>query len=254
MLKLSSRGFSIIQMVVALGIASILVMVVASSMAAQHREARALNERLGALELQNTLTNVMANGDMCMFLLSPPTGTKPTFNSTLLPAQQPKINFKSIPQVAVANAPNLIKEGEAVTWSTVPLKPKSINLVILNGSGTKFFAQWQVQFDYANGALVRSLPVVSTNVTLTADISAPGNATVTSCQGKGSATAGLTLDYNKCVKRGMSGTGGSYWKSQGLTNLTFTDMEFACPAGTVVAGSDGGTKFSFVVCCPLMAQ
>lgn len=254
-------GFSLLQMLIAIGLASILVMIMASMMANQHRETRALQERLGGLELQNALVNVMASGDICMFVTNPPSGAKLKFNSTLLPAKRPQISVSEIPQMPVAGAPPLVKVGQALTSAGVPLKAKSIDLVILSGSGTKFFGQWQIQFAFEKGALVRSLPPVVASVALTADVSSPTAATITSCQGSdgdggrggsGSENGALNfkIDYGKCQKVPSSGSNWNLWKRQGLTNLTFSDMEIACPEGTVFAGADAGTKFSWAVCCP----
>ncbi|HWU43644.1 MAG TPA: type II secretion system protein, partial [Bdellovibrio sp.] len=75
-----SSGFSLVELLVSIGIMGVMLAAFSAMQANQFREVRALNEQLSAMTAQNSAMAILSDGQVCQFMLA-----SQTFNSTLPP-------------------------------------------------------------------------------------------------------------------------------------------------------------------------
>ncbi|MGZ3721884.1 MAG: type IV pilus modification PilV family protein, partial [Bdellovibrionales bacterium] len=191
----NQRGQSLVQVLIAAGIMGIILMAMASMQTNQARENSALSQKMAALDMQKTLTNVLLDGAVCTYILNNPAAL--TFNSTTITPATPQILTPSLPIYAsysvgppVNIGPALVTVGTPASAITDSLVITSIQLEITGapaplpppGPGVKFSGNWRIKFD--NNKLVRPIHDVIVTTTITADTTTPGTATVSSCMGQ----------------------------------------------------------------------
>ncbi|MES2964969.1 MAG: hypothetical protein V4760_13850, partial [Bdellovibrionota bacterium] len=158
-LKLNSRGFSLIQVLVATGIIGILALMMASVFTQQQKEMTAIGEKLATVELNRELMATLNSAALCTYQLTTPTLT---FDSTAINASPPPIlSLSEILSRPIATAPVVAKVGQRVSPNVSSVVVSAItvrNFVAL--SSDEFAAEVAVEFDTAK--LVRPLkPVIS---------------------------------------------------------------------------------------------
>ncbi len=230
------HGQTIIQVLVAVAIMTVIMAVFAGMMTSQWRETRALTEKLAAMDLEKLLISSMADGAVCAYVLNNPTTL--TFNSATLPQiiTLPNPNAKGAPATLYTNIlPGLVpgaiavQDGGLASPISQNLKVKSIQLQINAGSNGHYVGQWIVIFDPAS--MVRSLAPVTVSTVLEAnDTTNPLAATITSCAG-GSGTGNINANA-------FSSSSSTY--EQLTTDNVWTDLGLSA---TVTNTSGGPAKY-----------
>jgi Tfp pilus assembly protein PilX len=184
------KGQSLVQVMISIGVMSILAVTMTSLHQLQTRENASLTEKLAALDLQKTATAALADGSVCAYMLNNPVQT---FNSTLVASGTPQTINISTPLYASVTAgvpgPVVTAVGQTASAITRSLVVSSIQLTISSGSGTSYLGSFVINFDAAR--LTRAINPVSVSTKLTADIASPTAALVTACQGSGGGSFGF---------------------------------------------------------------
>lgn len=227
-----NKGFSLVEVLVSVGIGAVVMLAFSSMMANQNKETKALRETLASLDLQKTLISVLANGSVCSHLLNNPTVL--TFNSTQLPQTlTPSLPIYSSLPITSSSVP-LAKVGELASPLSESMVIKDISLKILNGSGNTYNAKWVVSFDSSKS--VRSHRSIEVSTVLTVDNTNPAAMTVVDCMSEQVANRYLQSCPANQVMSGYTSDG--YIKCQSSA-LAYAVQK--CPSGQVLNGfnSDG---------------
>jgi type II secretory pathway pseudopilin PulG len=210
-------GQSLVMTLVSVAIMGILVMTMLTVLQNQNREARALNEKLAAADLEKTLIAALNDGSVCKYLLTAPGSgsTSVTFNPRGLNGQNPipvivpipnppaggAALYASINQTIPPTAGAIVAQvGKAPSAYSNTLVVKSIELSINACSGTTgtigCAANWMVDFDPTK--LIRPIKSGAISTTLTANVSG-ATATISGCQSSGRGGQLASVSVATCV-------------------------------------------------------
>lgn len=169
-MKLNSRGFSMVEAMVAFGIVSIIGLAMATSMANMSRQTRALNEKLSQMEALRFLTTALAQPQICRAMLTSPSAF--TFNSGALPASAP-LPSGAIPLGAGSSA---MQVGTAASATSASLVVSAIVIrnIMNAGAADLWTGDLEVEFDQAR--LVMALKPLSAKITFITDPASPAGA------------------------------------------------------------------------------
>lgn len=184
----SSRGQSLVEMLVGIGILSVVLLALSTMMSSTYFETRALSEKLAALDLERMLIYSLADGAVCRYVLNNPNPV--TFDSTALPQTitlpDPAVGVRPALYSSLAPGPAPGPVLAQVDQPTSDLAPtvvvSSIQLQISQGSSGSYRANWLVTFD--NTRTARPLKPVSVATVLAVDdVTNPNQATISKCSG-----------------------------------------------------------------------
>lgn len=91
-MKLNTKGLSIVEVLIAVGIMAIVGAAMISLISSQAKETRSLQEKLGLLDFEKLLISNFADGSICSYMLSDPSydATNPkTFDETQIGSATP---------------------------------------------------------------------------------------------------------------------------------------------------------------------
>lgn len=184
----NQSGSGLIQTIIGAGIMGVLMLGFMAMTTHQSRETRSLREVLASMDLQKTLTAVLADGTVCHHVLN---GSTPrTFDSTVVSATRPQtIKVNQIPISASAGAPALVEAGLKASSYSDSLRVSSIRLDIRGGSGSTYIGDWVVEFD--SSKTTRQVRPVSVSTTLLVDKTNPKAARITGCQSGAGEKSGI---------------------------------------------------------------
>lgn len=181
----NQRGVSIIEVLVAIGVMTIVMASVTSFQVSQQRETRALSEKLAALDGEKLLISALMDGSTCLHILNNPAPM--TFNSTTLSPMTPQYITPSLPLYAKVQSgtpgPVVAEVGKLLSASSPSLVVTSVRLRVNSGSGNTYLGAWEVAFD--NSKTIRALKPISISTILTVDNSVPTASKITSCMSNG---------------------------------------------------------------------
>lgn len=193
---MNQRGFSLVMVMISVGIMGVVMMGFTSMMLTQNKETKAVAEALAVQDLTKSLILAMSKGDVCKFIL-----TGKTFNATLVANGTPQeIDMGTQPLYVSMNNPTtpgpvLVKKGDQASSYVSSMEVQSIKFKILSGavSGatSSFVGQWEVHFDSAK--TIRSLKPAVVKSAIVADTSNASAAKIVQCQGSGAGTG--TANY-----------------------------------------------------------
>lgn len=158
-----------------------------------NHESKAMSEKLGAMDLEKVLISSL-DGSACLYALTLPTpitfaanapmssGAPQTRQLPSSPANPARL-YSSYDSATATPGPILTQVGQLASPYSNSLVVRSIALELTEISGATVKGRWRVDFDGTR--LVRPVKPAYVSVTLTANISNPGAATFTSCQGSG---------------------------------------------------------------------
>lgn len=243
-LKDGQAGFSLIEILVALGLLSIVTMVITTMISNMARETKYLRESIASADVQKTLTTALSSGAVCNYALNTPTPL--TFDSTQvtagnkqvmsLPPSRPIYAYIDETGPTPVPGPVLLEIGKSGSAYADSLQVSAIELVVQSGSGANFIGYWQVKFD--DTKLVRSIRPVTMSAFLTVDTTTPNLATITNCVGSGGGAESVV------------GFGGmfSWHRSYGTcSSANPKTSDCSCPSGygqvlLISNGHDDGSK------------
>jgi len=184
----NQKGQSLVQVMVAATIMAIVMLSMMSLQANQAKENRAIVEKLGALDFQQELIRIFADGSLCTSLLTLPSPQR--FNSSgSAPgsANPPSITLPhtQIPINASPGAPPFATAGRlaspiARTLFVANGRPFRLTDIVGSSSGGigHYSANFSVDFDHSQ--LIRALQPASVKISLQT-VSAGVNETITAC-------------------------------------------------------------------------
>ncbi|PWU14723.1 MAG: hypothetical protein C5B49_12715, partial [Bdellovibrio sp.] len=191
-----ASGQTFIQVLVSLGLLSILTLSILTGQAFESAETIALAEKLAALDLKRTLTAALADGKVCSFVLNDLSlnpGGRRTFNINLVTATNPQVIPLATTTPLYASIDNGTP-GPIVTQATLPasvlsstLTVSSIQLSIGTCATSTCLGSWVVAFGNSSSAL--NVKPISISTRLTVDPTNPAKTTIVSCQGGGTSAS-----------------------------------------------------------------
>ncbi|MFL5784918.1 MAG: type II secretion system protein [Bacteriovoracaceae bacterium] len=187
----NQRGFSLIQMMMAIGISGILAVAIASMTSNMNKDAKALGEKLASIDLTNLLLTSWADPSLCTTQLS---GT--TFDSTQLGTpSSPELN---LPSIAGPGGVPIATVGGQVSPVAPGFKIETIKVKSFSGSGDDYLASMQVNFE-ASAHTRAHKPIVLRLKIRTDPASAANAKLITACGGANSNLGGSASTYYECT-------------------------------------------------------
>lgn len=185
----NTSGFSLVEIMIALCVMMIGFLAFTSAMMRQQQETKALSEKMTALDLQNFLGKVLADGTVCKYELVD-LGPK-TFNSNAIGTTTPPVvSIAQIHASANASAPIVVQTNGVLSAHSSTLRVSTISISNISGTpgGDEYTAQFQIDFDPASS--VRPLKPVVFQTMLITDPASPANAKrIVGCVRDGDETA-----------------------------------------------------------------
>jgi prepilin-type N-terminal cleavage/methylation domain-containing protein len=236
----NGNGFTLVEILVALGLLGGLAVAFSSMISNQVKETKSATETLAILDFQKSLTGALADGNVCTYILNNP--TQATFDSTNLPQTViPSLPIYSGVTLGspVVPGPVLAEAGKSVSSLMGALKIKSIRLDIVSGAGNYYMGHWLVEFDASN--LTREKKPVTVSSILLVDPTVPTSARIKGCVGSNM----LTHSTQSCdpgeVVTGFDEDGA----------IICSQNHVSCPAGQAMNGvGDDGNPICVAIVKP----
>lgn len=148
--KIKNRGFSLVEIVVAAGIVSILGLILATMVVNQNREVAAIGEKMAAKDVELRVKNVVFNGSYCGCLFRGKTFNLATLTWNNFPSQIPDSYNQPTPlppAPCVASTSLVVPAvGEVITSSHLKIANLSMTNVANPGPGY-YTGDLEVSFD-----------------------------------------------------------------------------------------------------------
>lgn len=184
----SQFGFSLIEVMVSVGILGIVSVIFATALKYQLDEIQSVGEKLAANDLHSVLLRALPQNRICSYALNNPTPL--TFNAN---QSLPQVLTPTLPIYLSVSADSPPILGPVAAEVGAPASPNSsslliqaIQLEILSGSGSTYLGQWRVSFD--RNRSVRPVKSLVIPTVLTVDATNPSALSVTSCGDSASTT------------------------------------------------------------------
>lgn len=219
-----ARGFSIIEVLVALGIMSIVSMALISLLTNQNKEVKALGERMISKDVETQLKNVLLNSSYCDCLLrgyTLNTVTTPTaWNS--FPLSIPS-GYNQPPPAAPTPCTALSSfiippVGGKIGNSSVKTAGITMDNILYQGSGY-YTGSLNISFD--PGSMVRAMKSLRIPMSFSIDTTSgtPAARNFSSCGSAPSASGFVFLDPPVILSNTATGIANSGWITQNLGSL-----------------------------------
>lgn len=227
---------SLVQVLVGIGITSVLVAVISQAQMNQMKEMKALSEKLAVLDFEKMLISSLADGSTCQHVTNNPSPL--TFDSTTISAATPAILTPTEPLYAGVKlgipGPIVAQVGLGISPAPNSIEVSSINLVITEGSGGQFKGYWEVSLNPVG--MVRSLKALRIQTVLIGDISVPTATRITSCMGSATTMPVIT--------RRPAAVTAWRWPSASVSCLP--DEYLLSGGGSCISLGPPGTGFMFI--------
>lgn len=180
-------GMSLVELMVSVGILSIVTYGVMTMLTAQGQEVRALQESLAKLDLEPTIIKSFSNGGICSYMLSDPsqasTATPPNRSQDTIDATSAStlagtvISVQKIPSAASVSAGSFAQVGQLASANsgTVKIAYMKFKNFRLNGVD-QYLADFEVGFKPPPATVRQMSPIVIKDIGITSDASDPINA------------------------------------------------------------------------------
>ncbi len=273
--RFDSRGMSLIEMLIALGISGVILMTMMDMLRSQTRETRALSEKLAALDFQRTVVGAISVAASCGKNLSSGNlapGHSLIFNPGAITSSDknnPTVIAK-LQKVYGMDGVTALADSTAADRSVSPLSP---NVKLQAGSGMQLAAHkdptsgqlvYQLLLAFDGGALVRPIRNLAMTVNATTASAGGSNLQVTGCIGASAPVVPPIKSGMLCGNRfvfcgGWRGVAydqafGTYntwsWKS---SNIPCQGVTLTADCQSVIDGSgypNGGTFINNIYGCP----
>ncbi|MBF0359975.1 MAG: type II secretion system protein [Oligoflexia bacterium] len=212
--KYWSNGMTLVEVMMALAIASIGLVAFMSMNKNQQKATQELIEKMAVLDFQSQLRTALMDGTVCSYEV---TVSPLTFDASKIgTATPPTLDLQRIHLRPNSNSPIVAEFGSAISTNARNINVKSIKINNIAGvkSGTIFSAKLQIDFNSSSGNLLK--PVVFSIILATT----PPNAdikSITGCSGNESSTNRILYYF-----------GGMYTET--LFNNPVTSSK-SCPVG-----------------------
>lgn len=211
-------GFSLVEVMIVVGLLGVVALGVASMMSQMSRAQRRLQEQMARVEAANLVSQVVSSSQLCTTMLTKPSAFG--FNSAALPATG------GLPSGTIPlGAGTALKVGEPASPLSPNLVVQSLDLVGITNAGAPDVWTGEIQVVFDNSKLVMSLAPIRQRIILATDPSSPvGAKKVVSCSGGSGPALGdcrLVLDtWNNDDCSGNHAVNYSDWVKAGKLNWT----------------------------------
>lgn len=184
--KFNSRGLSILEVLISMGILGILMTAMISFFQTQNREVKALQESLARLDLEASMIKTFSSSGICSFVLSDssqsPSGTNPNRSvdtidvSSTSSLSSINITIDRVPIAAASSSPDLVKVGGLASANSNSLKIASMKFENFRSVGVdQYMADFVIDFDQT--LLVRKMKALTIkNININTKATDPSNA------------------------------------------------------------------------------
>lgn len=185
----NQNGFSLVQVLVGVGLLSFLAMIFASTSLSQQRQIKHLERKQDVIELRNYATLILQQSDICSCQVNPnltaDNSNDPQlhFDSTATSGTQ-KISFSKLRTGCAVDSPVLVEDNSALNSGLRINSIELANLRAINNSPTNWLGEWVISFQAADGEIpLKSIRLVQRLELETAPPSTPANRLIKSCVG-----------------------------------------------------------------------
>jgi hypothetical protein len=178
----NQRGQSLVGVIISAGLIGIIAMAMMSLIGYQHREIRALSEKMEVLDFQKAMALTLSDEATCAIFLNE--NLSNVFDSTKIGTPNlPIVNFTKIPAKGGLGEP-LALINRPLSLGSPNLVVSAIRATVTAGSGNAFIAKLEVNFDVSK--LARNIKSPLINLGFVSDPASPPTAKViTSCSSGG---------------------------------------------------------------------
>lgn len=174
----NNKGFSLIEVMISIGIMMVGVLATFQMITTQQNETRALTEKLAALDLQK-LALATINDAICTFVLTDASqsgvrsgNTINTTNPSTLSSSI--IYLQNLPTSASSTAPKFVVKGSPASPLSSSVVVNNIQLRDFAGTGNRFTANFKITFN--QDKVFRPLKDISVSTNIFTDPSSPSHA------------------------------------------------------------------------------
>lgn len=147
--KTNQAGFSIVEVLISVGIMAIVMLSMSSMMVAQNKSIQQMETKLAILDIERYMITALASSSVCSFALTDP--APKVFNSEFVGTAT--IPLTSIHSAADASSPNIVSVGSPIsTSSSVTVQAISVkDLQVLTTGPDDFRGYLEVSFNNSQG-------------------------------------------------------------------------------------------------------
>lgn len=186
--KLNSAGLSLIEMLVAVAIGSIMLVMVASMFQAQQKEVRSLRQKQEVIELKNLMLAQLTKTEVCSWQLkgrmidvaASPTAAKPS---------ETVLNLKELRQGLNNSSAIVAKSGDSLPGSSIKVKSITFKDIYPTGNPDEYKGVFEISFD--ESSLAYPLRPLQTQQIIKTLSGSPDRAKIIDSCGTVSASSGL---------------------------------------------------------------
>ena len=186
----SNSGQGIVQVLIAMGIMSIMMVAMTSYMNNQARENRALSEQLAKLELERSMGMLLADGSICKseltdILLNPASAAYRVNATSDLTLKKTAIDLTSIHAGTTPAATKFIEVDKAPSAMSNSMLVDTIQIkeLLSTGVADRYLAKLEVSF---KGTVRNQVPITLQKIIVTNSADPIGNKRIVDCLGAGS--------------------------------------------------------------------
>lgn len=239
---LNTKGISIIETLVAIGIMSIMMVGFTSMLSNQHKETKSVSEILAGLDLQKNLISVLSHGSVCSYIVNNPTQLSFHSGQPLPQTITPTLPIYANVSAGVPGA-IITQVGQPASNYSSSMIVESIKLRVLSGSGTTYTANWIIEFDKSKS--VRPHKPITVSTVLSVDNTTPSATKIVDCMSEQIANRYIQSCASNQFMAGYNADGSIKCNNMPVQNNnsvnTSAFVGTACPGNQTMSGfnSDG---------------
>ncbi len=181
------QGFSLVEVLVSIGIVSILIYGLTSMISSQHKGIRSLQESLAKLNLEPTIIRTLSSGGVCAFVLEDvsqsPTAASPNRSTNTINATNAStlaastVSIQRLPSSASASGSIPVAQvGDSASANSDSVKILTMNFKNFRPNGIdQYLADFEIAFD-PEKTLIPLKPIVIKNLSISTKTTDPANA------------------------------------------------------------------------------
>lgn len=178
---------SLVELMVSIGILSIVTFGVITLFTTQGREVRALQESLAKLDLEPTIIKALSNGGICTYILADPsqasTAVPPNRSQDVIDTSTPaslaatEVSVQKIPASISVSAGSFAQVGGLASANSNSVKIASMKFKNFRNNGIdQYLADFEVAFDPPPATIRPLAPIVIKNLSIASKATDPANA------------------------------------------------------------------------------
>lgn len=209
--KMETKGSSIIQVLISLGLAAILVTILIEITSTQVKETKHLQEKLASLDMERQLILALRDSAVCTAELTDNTlnpSAPYIFNANPADLPNAKLVLQHLHTLPLINSPFIVSTGSFLSSMTFSAKVQEIAVKDIENSGMSDFFNAKLTVTIDPAFLVRAIAPIQLQINIQTDPTTPLNAKkVVGCLVGSSTTQSCPPDFSRV---GEPGTNSSF--------------------------------------------